>query len=325
MIANQEYLGRMLDRQQKQLSKLQSIEAVLELDPYGPLTIRGILCRIDEAEFILEELQMDEDIDHELRSQFQNVRKKTQMVFQDEEIQQQAYTELTILCDNYYREVCHFLELDPFYIELENDLGTRDAIEILLRWLEGYFDLSRHRLQVKTLDDVFRCRYEKQICEILDKHRDIERPYYPDSFWWRHPSIIAEDVECTDYDNSIWPPIDWETSRTLHIADVASPGKPYHFIAASDRGVFEDGNPGDAINAAYGVHLPDDDVSFDEIYEAPDNVELKSVEVARGKQYYARSEGDTRIMCAEEAFSGWTPADAVIQWWKDETSRPSPF
>lgn len=108
---------------------------------------------------------------------------------------ERLHEEFQHLVEGYPSTVCYFLELDPINIELGNDLDQRDAIEILFLELEGSFDLSDERIRISALDSVLECRYEMAIDTIMEYSNVVEKPYFPDRFWWRHPSDVVNSVE----------------------------------------------------------------------------------------------------------------------------------
>lgn len=112
--------------------------------------------------------------------------------------EQSLLEELEWLVGHYPRQVCSFLELDPMENELMESLSRRDSIEILTRYLENESrdrtefatELEHSQLKVDALDEVLRCRFKRNMEEILNDHLEIERSYFPDEFWWRHPRSL---------------------------------------------------------------------------------------------------------------------------------------
>jgi hypothetical protein len=54
-------------------------------------------------------------------------------------------------------------------------------------------DCEEINKNVSSLDLGFKCIYTQEIEDIIKFGCNFEIPYYPDRFWWRHPSkILAE-------------------------------------------------------------------------------------------------------------------------------------
>ncbi|MDO9099053.1 MAG: hypothetical protein Q7U60_13155, partial [Candidatus Methanoperedens sp.] len=99
-----------------------------------------------------------------------------------------VYEELEYLVDTYYTTICSFLELDPIDMETENNLMRRDSVEILLKELQSDYNIHDMKVKVSALDEALKCQFERKIDYLLKECALIENPYYPENFWWRHPS-----------------------------------------------------------------------------------------------------------------------------------------
>lgn len=107
----------------------------------------------------------------------------------------QLLVELEYLVDTYPATINYFLGLDPMDIELGNDLSKRDSIEVILRELSDRHDLSEQTAAVDALDTVLKFQYREHL-DTLQEFRDvIEKPYLPESFWWRHLDQFETDAE----------------------------------------------------------------------------------------------------------------------------------
>jgi len=82
---------------------------------------------------------------------------------------------------------CMF-DLDPVCLETENALDGRDSMEIMIMELKKDYDLKPLEENVSVLDEVFKSKYKHNIRAYLKECPSIEEPYYPENFWWRHPS-----------------------------------------------------------------------------------------------------------------------------------------
>ncbi|MFC7046966.1 hypothetical protein ACFQH6_17555 [Halobacteriaceae archaeon GCM10025711] len=107
----------------------------------------------------------------------------------------QLLVELEYLVDTYPATINYFLGLDPIDIELWDDLNRRDSLEVLLRELRDRHDLREQTAAVEALDTVLKYQYREHL-DTLQEYRDIiEKPYFPESFWWRHLDHFETDDE----------------------------------------------------------------------------------------------------------------------------------
>ncbi|MCK9342799.1 MAG: hypothetical protein M0P33_02690 [Massilibacteroides sp.] len=95
--------------------------------------------------------------------------------------------------DHYPVMISYFTYLEPFELEIPQQLAIRSAIEILSTELERDFDLADLKTKVAVLDEVFRCKYLWKVKKILEYYPEAETLHFPDRFWWRHPSKILEE------------------------------------------------------------------------------------------------------------------------------------
>lgn len=183
---------RFIEGSERELTELpDNLDAT---DVMGVMTARGPLVKRCKVSYLINELR-DRGTDvPELERRYEKLNEEIAAIV-GEAYLERLLEELQHLVDGYSGTVCHFLELDPVEIELANDLDRRDAIEILFLELEEEFDLSEERTRVSALDEVLRCRYEMAIDIVLDHSEVVERTYLPDSFWWRHPSKVADSKE----------------------------------------------------------------------------------------------------------------------------------
>lgn len=95
----------------------------------------------------------------------------------------------------YPRKICSFADLEPFELEIPHNFGTRNTIEILLRELERDFDLTEIKTNVAILDEVFRCKYLREVETVLKYFPEAEGLHYPDEFWWMHPLTMLREKQ----------------------------------------------------------------------------------------------------------------------------------
>ncbi|MHC3439938.1 hypothetical protein ACYJ1Y_18105 [Natrialbaceae archaeon A-gly3] len=189
-----ERFERLLDTYHDQFRTVSETESAAALDHTGPNTVSGLLTIANKAEFMLE-ASPGEFADHNLREQFEALREDTNDLLEKAEYRRKAFEELQHMIDRYPSVVNHFLKLEPISNELRNDLDWRDRLEITRLELDPYSDLHDEHIRVETLDEVLQLRYKREIDMILEEHADIERSYYPESFWWRHPTRVAEELD----------------------------------------------------------------------------------------------------------------------------------
>lgn len=133
----------------------------------------------------------------EIRIEYERVNKKLEILEQkkDKSFRTKLFEELKYYVDDYPATISFFLELDPIDLETENDMAKRDILEILIMELSHDYDLHDMKIKVGVLDEVLRCQFKSNIDMIMKESPDIEITYYPEHFWWRHPSTILRDVE----------------------------------------------------------------------------------------------------------------------------------
>ena len=113
--------------------------------------------------------------------------------------EQSVFEEFDWFAEQYPKLVCAFLERDPVTNELIETLDRRDTMESLRRYLTQIDSskssavesrIDRATIRINALDEVLRCRFVENLSEILTDHSHIERSYFPDDFWWRHPEAL---------------------------------------------------------------------------------------------------------------------------------------
>jgi len=80
-----------------------------------------------------------------------------------------------------------------FFNEIGNALFMRDGLEFSLIELENDYDLQDLKFKITVLDTVLKTKFTEKIERIVECCPSFETSYYPENFWWRHPSkILAE-------------------------------------------------------------------------------------------------------------------------------------
>lgn len=102
------------------------------------------------------------------------------------------YEKLKSQVNRYPKMICCTFDLDPVCLETENALDGRDVLEILMMELKNEYELQPLEEKTSSLDEVFKLKYARHIRAYLKECPSIEKPYYPDNFWWRHPSEFLE-------------------------------------------------------------------------------------------------------------------------------------
>lgn len=183
-----ENFERTIDELDQSLDSTDNFEGYMAGDP--------IICKYRISFLFKSLLEKGADV-RDFKKEEERINKKLMTFMQNRgrDYTDKLYAELKFLVDQYPTMICFFLELDPIDMEVENDLNSRDDIEYLLKELDDDYDLRDIRIKVRALDDVLRCQFESNINLIMKEWPYIERDYYPDSFWWRHPSKILRERE----------------------------------------------------------------------------------------------------------------------------------
>lgn len=53
-------------------------------------------------------------------------------------------------------------------------------------------DVSVLENKIAELDEILKNKYDENVERIVTECPLTEKPYFPESFWWRHPSKILE-------------------------------------------------------------------------------------------------------------------------------------
>ena len=104
-------------------------------------------------------------------------------------------SELNYFTVKYNKTVRSFLELDPIDLETYNDLDGRDIIEYLLMEIKKDRDVRDLEYKILEADKILKNKYLDNIDVILKECPGVEKPFFPDNFWWRHPSKIFKEKE----------------------------------------------------------------------------------------------------------------------------------
>ncbi len=96
-------------------------------------------------------------------------------------------TDLKYWSESNFRTVCYLAHVEPGDLFLYERMDERDDIEMLLMKLDGHPDIHCIKEGVRQLDKALKCIYRDQLELLLKEFPDLDEPYYPDNFWWRHP------------------------------------------------------------------------------------------------------------------------------------------
>lgn len=145
-----------------------------------------------EIYFLIEYLEKKGADTLYIKNQFNKIN-KTLEVFEQEKRKaywDKVYKELKELVDTYPVRIEAFLKLDPIDIETGHNIYERDMIDILLNELQKDYDVRKMKSQVSKLDAALKRKFIENMDELLKECPNIEEEYYPESFWWRHPSKL---------------------------------------------------------------------------------------------------------------------------------------
>lgn len=162
---------------------------------HGRYQAGGLLRYKYEIPFSINHLEK-ENIDlTDLNAEYERINKKFMAFVQtrDKAYLDKLYEELKNSVDKYYVTICYFLKSDPIDIETGHDLYKRDSIEFLLEELDNEYDLHDMKVKVLALDEALKCQFKSNMDVIMKECPDIEKAYYPENFWWRHPSKLRND------------------------------------------------------------------------------------------------------------------------------------
>lgn len=197
---SRERAERYLRSYRDQLDQFSAIEDYSQLPPAEEPSLSTALVADTEVKGLLRALR-ETDVDTtEWESEYAMCRREMEELLRSPDVRRYAVAELEYLLDSFPAKVSHFLELEPLQMEVEQHLGWRDSIEALLTELDTSesIDVREQRIRLEALDEVLRVRYEEGIETIRSECPTVERPYYPESFWWRHPSRVANERDSVE-------------------------------------------------------------------------------------------------------------------------------
>lgn len=161
-----------------------------KIERLGRYQARAPLRYKHEISFLIEYLEKKGvDISY-IKNEYNRINKKL-IAFEQKRgktYRDKVYEELKYLVDIYFSTICHFLKSDPIDMETENDLIRRDNIEILLKELQNDYDIHDMKVKISALDEALKCQFKTNIETIMKECPNIEISYFPENFWWRHPS-----------------------------------------------------------------------------------------------------------------------------------------
>lgn len=183
-----EYIKHYLKRYDEIIEELdENFDKIEKLGRYQAMAPYGYKYKIS---ILIEYLEKKGDDIQLLKEKYENINKKL-IEFEKKRgrtYYNKVYEDLKYSVDTYYVTICHFLELDPIDMETENDLLGRDYIEIILNELKEVYNIHDMKIKVYALDEALKCKFKRNLKIIMEECPDIEQVYYPEHFWWRHPS-----------------------------------------------------------------------------------------------------------------------------------------
>ncbi len=159
-------------------------------DPATPYCGKyGVLSLID----FLEKEGVDVS---DLRERFKKINEKLKKLEEKRrDLRDKLYDELKFYVSSYSKIVGLFFEGEPVEDETYMDLLKRDILEVLLMELKSDHDVDCMEKIVSALDQTLELKFYGNIEAILSICPDIEVPFRPPNFWWRHPSKILKEKE----------------------------------------------------------------------------------------------------------------------------------
>lgn len=189
-----ESLERLLDSSEEIHDHLQNVESLDDLDGHGSRSVGGFFATQSRIKFLWEEIpeaERSNSIDRRVRESNEDYERiESKSVYRE-----RARAELVSTLDHLPIKTCNFLDMGPIFNEVPDFLSWLDRTRILLEELDDHADLGEEWIRFETLEAVVRCRYEHGVDTILEECPRVERPWYPERFWWRHPTQVKQELE----------------------------------------------------------------------------------------------------------------------------------
>jgi hypothetical protein len=93
------------------------------------------------------------------------------------------------LYQSYPSRVCDAFEFEPIPDETTNDIESRDVLQFLYEEL-GIDDEAIEE-GFRVADTILECKYRRN-ADIV-RELNIDQPYKPDRYWWRHPEQVLSE------------------------------------------------------------------------------------------------------------------------------------
>lgn len=171
-----------------------------DTDVFGSTRARTPIIRMYKIRWLLAALE-ESSIGQDDLNKYNHLNERFEEFVRDHHTPyiQSVFEEFEWFVERYPTLVCSFLELDPIDNELIEAMNRRDTIEVLHHYLTEQGEsnpsvagktIERAGIRVNALDEVLRCQFRKNITDILNNHSYIQKQYFPDRFWWRHPESL---------------------------------------------------------------------------------------------------------------------------------------
>lgn len=188
--ASTERLDRSVRKFRETIEELEAIDGSYTEESAESVVPRMVF-RKEDLSFLFAELPNEKTAD--VRREYESLLERSASIIDNQEYQEQAQISLWNRLNTLPQLICDFAELEPYTNEINHVLSRRDTIEAVVRNLEEHADIEEAKVQLEAFDRVFLCRYQRHLDRV--KNHAIEIDYYPDSFWWRHPSTIDRDTD----------------------------------------------------------------------------------------------------------------------------------
>jgi len=158
-------------------------------------------------DFLFEKIGTDNPHYTEIKNDYYPLKNQIEQINKDfnvEDLQQEINTNVLHLFPGIFED---FSDIQTYSQDADHDLFLRDNLEFALMELHQKIDIKmlasmepNQKNNIRVLESNvanydlgFKCIYTREIKDVIKFGCNFEISYYPDNFWWRHPSkILAE-------------------------------------------------------------------------------------------------------------------------------------
>lgn len=176
------------------LDAVRAVDDPEQLETRGRDTVGNLLRTRAQTEFFWAACS-DCEWKTRLADRKANYDEATETLLEDDAYVEQARKELTDTLDDMSTTVAYFLELDPISLEVPNAVDFRDHVQALFEALQRVSELHDERIRLEALDEVLETRYRSGVDTIILDCPTVERRWYPERYWWRHPRRIKTEKD----------------------------------------------------------------------------------------------------------------------------------